>query len=164
MSIRSNVIVAGILLSATLLLHPTARAVEKPMITLAKKIFPARKAIGAFGRIDEFPAYEGYGVVLHNCLEKPLEFTMNPGLLLIPIVRNQSGEVLTSNKPFAWLSSVEMPVSISVAPGKTYDCGEVGLMDLVPDDKRKPGKYHVRIRFEYQGAAWESNEIEIEHK
>jgi len=146
---RSNVVVAGVLLSLMLLLHPTARAVEKPMISLIK---------------TKTPHDEDGQVVLTNRLQEPLEFDRRPGLHLIPIVRNEAGEVVAADKPFGWLLSGDMPEKISIAPGSSYDCGVVGVLDLVPDEKRKPGKYHVRIRFEYKGTAWESNEIEIEHK
>jgi len=158
---RHQFCIIGALLA--LFVHAGVHAMEKPLLTLSKKTQPARETVVA-DQVVRTPAYEYGEIGFFNRLAARVDLTFNidPDQNFTPIVRNVTGEVVSNGEPFGFSRAPSLEVrTVSVPANQSIAIEARKLLETVPDQRRMPGMYFVRVRYERDGMTWESNEIEV---
>jgi len=150
------------------LLNSDIVAADKSMLGLERHTSKAQ-VFRVLNEFSELAPYEYGEVTINNLLTEPmvLRYKRKPSAYFIPLIRNGSGELVSSGQNFGVSDSMvgaDTWHSQTIAPGASSKISFHYPLETVPDEKRKPGVYYFRVQFRYDGKVWESNEIEINHK
>jgi hypothetical protein len=139
---------------------------KSPMVVLARRTKAAHTVTGGIGGTFEVPAYEYGEVTIHNSsiVAMELSYGMSICQYFTPIIRLESGEVLSSGKPLGRTLSVLTPGTVTIAPGKSHKVELTMWDESLRMEGSKPGTYYLRVQFHYDGKVWESNEIMLNRK
>lgn len=141
-------------------------AMGKPVLSLLKKSQGPQEAT-FLGSPSQTPGYEYAELTFNSPLSEAitLEYNIAEDQCFTPVVRDATGEVVSTGSPFGFLRAPSLEFkAITIAPRGTRTFEFRIPLETVPDEKRKPSTYHFRVQFRHNGRTWESNEIEITYK